>query len=233
MFERLSRLLFPGRRSGPRESSLFDLPKAVDPAVNLHETHTSGVTVHVRMFNPAERQGGQRVHGAGVDILDFVVGLVVTAALVLGGHFWFTRGGKATDAPPGPTWNLGAPRYGDLAPGKRSSSAQADGVGGARVPNAAANIPANLPQPDVPAVAVNIVPAQYTDQARAARYQGKVFVKVTIDEHGVPLQFEPTEPLPFGLDVPAGTAVMKWRFTPASLRGVPIASRTHIESAFQ
>jgi TonB family protein len=73
---------------------------------------------------------------------------------------------------------------------------------------------------------------EYTEQARAAKWQGAVLLQVTIDENGVPQDIQVIRPLGMGLDQKAIEAVQKWRFKPSLLNGKPVAVSASIEVNF-
>ena len=72
------------------------------------------------------------------------------------------------------------------------------------------------------------VEPEYTEEARAAKLQGKVVVAFTIEPNGIPTNFAIKQGLGGGLDEAAIGALMKWRFTPASKDGVPIAENVNM-----
>ncbi|HEY4364804.1 MAG TPA: energy transducer TonB [Bryobacteraceae bacterium] len=77
------------------------------------------------------------------------------------------------------------------------------------------------------------VDPQYTDQARAARWQGTVTLDVVIDETGKPTDLKVVKPLGLGLDEQAMMAVVQWRFQPTMLNGTPVKVQTQIEVPFR
>jgi TonB family protein len=73
---------------------------------------------------------------------------------------------------------------------------------------------------------------EYTEQARAAKWQGAVLLQVTIDETGVPKDIQILRSLGMGLDQKAIEAIQKWRFKPTLLNGKPVAVSANIEVNF-
>ncbi len=74
---------------------------------------------------------------------------------------------------------------------------------------------------------------EYTEQARAAKWQGAVLLQVTVDENGVPQNIQVIRPLGMGLDQKAIEAVQKWRFKPGTKDGQPVPVLANIEVNFR
>jgi periplasmic protein TonB len=70
------------------------------------------------------------------------------------------------------------------------------------------------------------VEPEYTDEARKARIQGAVMLRIVVDERGHAESIEVTRGLGLGLDERAIEAVKKWRFQPGmrGKRAVPTAA---------
>jgi TonB family protein len=77
------------------------------------------------------------------------------------------------------------------------------------------------------------VDPQYTEQARQAKLQGTVVLRVDIDETGVPRNIAVITPLGLGLDQSAIQAVEQWRFSPTLLNNVPVSVETTVEVNFK
>jgi protein TonB len=77
------------------------------------------------------------------------------------------------------------------------------------------------------------VQPDYTDQARQAKYQGVVLLRVVIDENGAPQNVRVMRPLGLGLDEKAIAAVRRWRFRPGILDGHPVPVDANVEINFQ
>ncbi len=74
----------------------------------------------------------------------------------------------------------------------------------------------------------------YTDNARKARIEGKVILRLTIDEQGeVREDVEVLKGLEMGLTEAAVVALRQWRFEPALLDGQPVAVHWNITVNFQ
>ncbi len=71
-------------------------------------------------------------------------------------------------------------------------------------------------------VVVSRTEPRYTELARKARIEGVVIVKAVIDERGYVTDVQLVRGQPMGLDKAAMDAVKTWRFTPATLHGVPV-----------
>ncbi|HWF67585.1 MAG TPA: energy transducer TonB [Acidobacteriaceae bacterium] len=67
--------------------------------------------------------------------------------------------------------------------------------------------------------------AEFSDQARMAKYQGDVPVEIIVDAKGLPHDPRVIRPLGMGLDEKALEAVKQYRFKPSMLNGRPVAVR--------
>lgn len=65
--------------------------------------------------------------------------------------------------------------------------------------------------------------AEFSDQARMAKYQGDVPVEIIVDTHGLPHDPRVVRPIGMGLDEKALEAVKLYRFKPAVFQGHPVA----------
>ncbi len=76
---------------------------------------------------------------------------------------------------------------------------------------------------------------KYSDEARAAKIEGAVLLKVFIETDGTAGEIEVLRPLGYGLDQKAIEAVKAWRFEPARQigSGEPIRVRANIEINFR
>jgi TonB family protein len=75
--------------------------------------------------------------------------------------------------------------------------------------------------------------AAYTNEARFARFNGKVIAVFTVDDEGTPQSIELTAPAPYGLGERAIAAVRKWRYQPATQDGKPVSARLVEEVPFR
>ncbi len=71
-------------------------------------------------------------------------------------------------------------------------------------------------------VVVSRTEPRYTELARKARIEGVVIVRAVIDEQGYVTAVRLVRGQPMGLDKAAMDAVKTWRFTAATLHGVPV-----------
>jgi TonB family protein len=94
--------------------------------------------------------------------------------------------------------------------------------------------PASVADPDVvgPSLISKVEP-QYSEAARHAGLEGRVLLKITIDEQGLAQNIEVVKSLGRGLDESAKACVMKWRFKPATKNGKAIQSPAHVEVNFK
>jgi TonB family protein len=83
-----------------------------------------------------------------------------------------------------------------------------------------------------PPVLTHVVQAEYTQEARRARFQGLCIVHLTVDEHGIPQNVHVARPIGMGLDGSAIEAVQQERFKPAMRGGRPVAFTFPMEVSF-
>jgi len=74
---------------------------------------------------------------------------------------------------------------------------------------------------------------EYSEEARAAKWQGAVLLQLVVDPSGVPQNIQVARSLGLGLDQKAIEAVQKWRFTPAFKDGQPVPVAANIEVNFR
>lgn len=74
-----------------------------------------------------------------------------------------------------------------------------------------------------PPVAIYMPQAEFSEQARMAKYQGQCVVEVVVDANGMPRNPRIVQHLGMGLDQKALEAVKQYRFKPAMLAGHPVA----------
>jgi TonB family protein len=77
------------------------------------------------------------------------------------------------------------------------------------------------------------VEPQYTEEARAAKYQGVVALYVVIEPDGTPDNFQILKSLGLGLDEKAIEAVQQWHFKPGVKSGVAVPVKAVIEVNFR
>jgi TonB family protein len=74
---------------------------------------------------------------------------------------------------------------------------------------------------------------QYTEEARAAKYQGTVLLYIEVQPDGRATNIRVQRSLGLGLDEKAVEAVQQWRFTPGTKDGVPVPVAATIEVNFR
>jgi TonB family protein len=74
---------------------------------------------------------------------------------------------------------------------------------------------------------------EYSEEARAAKYQGTVALKVTVGPDGMAHDIEVIRSLGLGLDEKAAEAVSVWKFRPGTKDGVPVPVLATIEVNFR
>lgn len=83
-------------------------------------------------------------------------------------------------------------------------------------------------------VPLNTVEAEFSDEARRAKYQGVVLIQMIVDAHGNPQNPRVIRPLGMGLDEKALEAVRKYRFKPAMKDGkTPVPVMITVEVNFR
>ena len=79
---------------------------------------------------------------------------------------------------------------------------------------------------------IHKVEPEYSEEARKAKWQGTVELKVVVDEHGRVREVQVTHPLGLGLDQKAIEAVQQWLFKPGMKDGKPVAVIATVAVAF-
>ena len=74
---------------------------------------------------------------------------------------------------------------------------------------------------------------EYSDEARKAKIQGLVIVRVVIDARGQVQNMSVAQGLGLGLDERAIAAVQKWKFRPATRNGKPVSTNALIHLTFR
>jgi TonB family protein len=74
---------------------------------------------------------------------------------------------------------------------------------------------------------------KFSDKALKANYQGACVLSLIVDAQGKPQHVNVVRHLGMGLDQKAVEAVQQYRFTPALLRGKPVAVEVNIEVNFR
>ena len=83
-------------------------------------------------------------------------------------------------------------------------------------------------------VALNTVEAEFSDEARRAKYQGVVLISMIVDTNGMPQNPRVVRALGMGLDEKALEAVRKYRFKPAMKDGkTPVPVMITVEVNFR
>ena len=97
------------------------------------------------------------------------------------------------------------------------------GDGGAYRPGGGVSVPEPIyrPEPD------------YSDEAREAKHQGSVTLRIVVDEKGAPGDIRVIKKCGLGLDEKAIQAVSKWRFKPGMKDGKAVAVIVTVEVSFR
>ena len=89
-----------------------------------------------------------------------------------------------------------------------------------------------IPRSSAP-VAIHRAEPEYTEEARNAKIEGAVLIKLVIDEDGVPTEPKVMRSLDKGLDEKAIEAVKQWRFKPGLKDGKRVPVLVNIEINFR
>lgn len=73
---------------------------------------------------------------------------------------------------------------------------------------------------------------EFSEAARAAKFQGTVILWLVVDKEGTPTKVHIAQPLGYGLDEKAIQAVESWKFKPAEKDGVPVSVAIAVEVEF-
>ncbi len=79
---------------------------------------------------------------------------------------------------------------------------------------------------------LHTVDPEFTDEARRARYEGTVAIRLIVDASGNPQNIEIVRHLGMGLDEKAIEAVRQYKFKPAMYQGHPVAVRMVLDVGF-
>ena len=74
---------------------------------------------------------------------------------------------------------------------------------------------------------------RYTELARRHRVEGLVILDATLDAEGRVTDVQVMRGLPMGLEQEAVTAVRRWRYSPATLHGVPVPVRITVTVTYR
>jgi TonB family protein len=77
------------------------------------------------------------------------------------------------------------------------------------------------------------VEPEYSEEARKAKYQGVVVLRVVVDSTGRVVNPQVIRSLGLGLDEKAIEAVRRWKFRPGSKDGKPVPVIAEIEVSFR
>ena len=83
-----------------------------------------------------------------------------------------------------------------------------------------------------PPVLIYSVDAEFSDEARRAKYQGVSVVSLIVDAHGLPQRIRVVRKLGMGLDEKAVEAVRQYKFKPSMLQGKAVPVEITIEVNF-
>ena len=83
-----------------------------------------------------------------------------------------------------------------------------------------------------PSVKYQVEP-EYSEEARKAKFAGKVMLSIVVDEEGLPQNIRVVRKLGLGLDEKAIEAVQKWHFNPGMKDGKPVPVAATIEVIFR
>jgi TonB family protein len=73
---------------------------------------------------------------------------------------------------------------------------------------------------------------EFSDAARASKFQGTAVLWLVVDKDGIPTKIRISKPLGFGLDEKAVQAVSEWKFKPSEKDGIPVNVAIAVEVDF-
>jgi len=76
-------------------------------------------------------------------------------------------------------------------------------------------------------------PPEYTDPARAVKFNGTVILQLTVSDQGQTADAKVVRGLPYGLNQSAIAAVRRWQFQPATRNGEPVTCMVMMEASFR
>lgn len=82
-------------------------------------------------------------------------------------------------------------------------------------------------------VVLHFAEAEFSDEARRAKYQGVCILSIVVDTKGMPQYVYVTRPLGYGLTEKAIEAVSRYRFKPAMKDGRPVSVIVAVEENFR
>jgi TonB family protein len=91
----------------------------------------------------------------------------------------------------------------------------------------------NGAQDVTPPKCINCPTPDYSNSARAAKFQGTVLLSVAVTPEGQAKSVYVLKGAPFGLTTMAIEEIQRWRFEPALREGKPISVRLNIETTFR
>lgn len=74
---------------------------------------------------------------------------------------------------------------------------------------------------------------KYPEKERKARHRGAVILALVVDTDGLPRDITVSRPLSPQFDAAAIDAVKKWKFSPATKDGKPVATSIQVEVSFR
>ena len=74
---------------------------------------------------------------------------------------------------------------------------------------------------------------EYSEQARQAKISGITVVSLEVDKTGAIQDIQIVQPIGYGLDDQAVRAIERWRFSPATRAGEPVAVLVQVEMGFR
>jgi TonB family protein len=89
------------------------------------------------------------------------------------------------------------------------------------------------PHPCTPPRGTYMPSPDYSEKARKKKIEGNVMLSVIVGTDGLPRYIRITRTLGYGLDEKAIEAVQKWRFTPATREGHPVATEIAVQVQFK
>lgn len=163
--------------------------------------------------------------------IDHTPALVLEAGIVSDTPLPVVNAGAFGD----PLGQLGGPPSGGPGSGGGSGRGKGGGIGdgiGPRFGGSGAG-PIPLSGASTAPVLIHKIEPEFSEEARKAKFEGTVLLRVVIDESGRVAEVRVLRGLGMGLDERAVAAVAQWRFRPALRHGRPIAVSAEVEVNFR
>ena len=116
---------------------------------------------------------------------------------------------------------------------RSSIHAQNKGMVPTRIGSSPGSATSKSADAETPPRAIFSPEAEYTEEARAAKFEGTCVVQLIVGTDGKPSNIVVTKKVGYGMDERAVAAVSKWKFEPGRRNGRPVPSRLSLSLQFK